>query len=174
LAGGFVDMSVIIRKHTEKDLQEMKNIWNYVVGEANSFPQDKPLGDKEAFEFFAGQSYTGIAEDNGEIVGLYILHPNNIGRCGHIANASYAVKNGRRGKHIGEALVKDSLEIAVELSFRILQFNAVVATNIGAIHLYKKLGFKELGTISGGFRMDGGKYEDIIPFVIELVPVKKQ
>jgi L-amino acid N-acyltransferase YncA len=173
LAGGFVDMSVIIRKYTKKDLQEMKNIWNYVVEEANSFPQDKPLSNKEALEFFAGQSYTGIAEDNGEIVGLYILHPNNIGRCGHIANASYAVKNGHRGKHIGEALVKDSIKITAELSFRILQFNAVVATNIGAIHLYKKLGFKELGIISGGFRMDDGKYEDIIPFIMEIASVKK-
>jgi L-amino acid N-acyltransferase YncA len=166
-------MGVIIRKYTGNDLPEMKNIWNDVVEEANSFPQDKPLSDKEAFEFFAGQSYTGVAEDNGEIAGLYILHPNNTGRCGHIANASYAVKNGKRGKHIGEALVKDSLETAVKLSFRILQFNAVVATNIGAIHLYKKLGFKELGTISGGFRMDGGKYEDIIPFFIELASAKK-
>jgi len=161
-------MSVIIRKYTDNDLPEMKNIWNDVVEEANSFPQDKPLTDKEAAEFFAGQSYTGIAEDNGEIVGLYILHPNNIGRCGHIANASYAVKNGQRGKHIGEALVKNSLQIASSLSFRILQFNAVVATNLGAIHLYSKLGFKQLGTIPGGFRMNNGKYEDIIPFIKEI------
>ena len=148
----------------------MKNIWNTVVEEANSFPQDKPLNDKEAAEFFAGQSYAGIAEDNGEIAGLYILHPNNIGRCGHIANASYAVKNCHRGKHIGEALVKNSLQIASSLSFRILQFNAVVATNFGAIHLYNKLGFRQLGTIPGGFRMNDGKYEDIIPFIFILDP----
>jgi L-amino acid N-acyltransferase YncA len=161
-------MSVIIRKYSDNDLSEIKNIWNAVVKEANSFPQDKPLNDEEAAEFFAGQSYTGIAEDNGEIVGLYILHPNNIGRCGHIANASYAVKKGQRGKHIGEALVKNSLQIASSLFFRILQFNAVVATNLGAIHLYNKLGFKQLGTIPGGFRINDGKYEDIIPFFKEL------
>jgi L-amino acid N-acyltransferase YncA len=167
-------MSVIIRKYTNNDLSEIKNIWNAVVEEANSFPQDNTLNDKEATDFFAGQSYTGIAEDNGEIVGLYILHPNNIGRCGHIANASYAVKNGQRGKHIGEALVKNSLQIASSLFFRILQFNAVVATNLGAIHLYNKLGFKQLGTIPGGFRMDDGKYEDIIPFIKELDFVEKK
>jgi len=166
-------MSVIIREHTCKDLQEMRNIWNDIVKEANSFPQDKSLDDIEALYFFAGKSYAGVAEDDGEIVGLYILHPNNIGRCGHIANASYAVKNGHRRKHIGEALVKDSFKIAAKLSFRILQFNAVVATNIGAIHLYKKLGFKELGTIPGGFRMDGEIYEDVIPFIIELASVEK-
>ena len=46
----------------------------------------------------------------GEIVGLYILHPNNVGRCGHICNASYAVKSQLRGHHIGEALVKHCME----------------------------------------------------------------
>jgi len=38
--------------------------------------------------FFASQSYCGVAEDEGKVVGLYILHPNNVGRCGHICNAS--------------------------------------------------------------------------------------
>lgn len=41
--------------------------------------------------FFESQSYTGVADDDGQIVGLYILHPNNVGRCGHICIASYAV-----------------------------------------------------------------------------------
>ena len=44
-----------------------------------------------------------------------------------------------------------------EFGFRILQFNAVVETNHHAIHLYERLGFKRLGTISGGFRMKDGK-----------------
>ena len=42
-------------------------------------------------KFFAEQSYCGVADDNGTVVGLYILHPNNIGRLGGISNASYAV-----------------------------------------------------------------------------------
>jgi RimJ/RimL family protein N-acetyltransferase len=57
---------------------------------------------------------------------------------------------------------------AGRLGFRILQFNAVVATNAAAIHLYKKIGFTPLGVIPGGFRMDDGSYADIFPFYIEL------
>ena len=81
--------------------------------------------------FFSEQSFTGIAYDGGggEIVGLYILHPNNVGRCGHICNASYAVKSRLRGHHIGEALVKHCMEQGKKLGFRILQFNAVVKSN---------------------------------------------
>jgi ribosomal protein S18 acetylase RimI-like enzyme len=110
-----------------------------------------------------------VVEEDGEIVGLYILHPNNIGRCGHIANASYAVKADQRGKRIGEKLVVHSLEMAKQEGFQIMQFNAVVANNKGAISLYKKLGFKELGTIPGGFKMYDGTFVDIIPFYLELL-----
>ena len=91
------------------------------------------------------------------------LHPNNVGRCGHICNASYAVRKNIRGLHIGEKLVLDCLQKAKENQFRILQFNAVVATNTPALHLYERIGFKKLGTIPGGFRMPDGTYEDIIP-----------
>ena len=48
--------------------------------------------------------------------------------------------------------------------FSVLQFNAVVATNIHARHLYERLGFSQLGTIPKGFRMKNGYYEDICPY----------
>ena len=101
-----------IRKYEKKDKNEAMAIWNAVVREGIAFPQDEELTDDTADAFFMSQSYTGIAVDceANEIVGLYILHPNNVGRCGHICNTSYAVKEGKRGLHIGEQLVKDSLK----------------------------------------------------------------
>ena len=160
-----------IRRYEEKDKNEAMAIWNAVVREGIAFPQDEELTDDTADTFFMSQSYTGIAIDSeaNEIVGLYILHPNNVGRCGHICNTSYAVKEDCRGLHIGERLVKDSLRAGARLGFRILQFNAVVATNIHALHLYERLGFKQLGRIPQGFRMKAGHYEDIIPHYIELL-----
>ena len=127
--------------------------------------QEEYLTERSGLEFFKSQSYTGIAydEETGDIVGLYILHPNNVGRCGHICNASYAVKSTQRGKHIGEILVTDCLKKAKEIGYGVLQFNAVVATNQYALKLYKKLGFVQLGVIPKGFRMKDGTYEDIIP-----------
>ena len=108
----------------------------------------------------AAQSYTGVAEDeDGQVVGIYILHPNNVGRCGHIANASYAVRASCRGRHIGEKLVTDCLAKAREIGFRVLQFNAVVESNRPARHL-----FVQLGVIPGGFRRKDGRYENICPY----------
>ena len=48
--------------------------------------------------------------------------------------------------------------------FKILRFNAVVSTNYGALHLYKKLGFVQLGIIPGSFLLKDGTYQDIIPY----------
>ena len=146
----------------------MIGIWNGVVAAGNAFPQETPLDERSGAEFFAGQSRSAVALCDGRIEGLYILHPNNIGRCGHICNASYAVAPSARGHGVGEALVRDCLAAGAALGFRVLQFNAVVATNTAARKLYEKLGFKQLGTIPGGFRLDSGRYEDICPYCIEL------
>lgn len=161
-------MPVTVRKYTKTDLPSMIDIWNEVVFTGKAFPQTKPLDMTAGTAFFAEQSFSAVAERDGQILGIYILHPNNIGRCGHISNSSYAVKSEARGKGIGEALVRHSLTTAKELGFRLLQFNAVVKSNHNAIKLYKKLGFVELGIIPGGFRMDDGTYEDIIPFYYTL------
>ena len=194
---------MILRQYNENDLEQMIAIWNEVVEEGIAFPQEEPLDAASGREFFASQSYCGVAvvgsEDEtadesvgsgseegaaqvsdddsaqdggdqtaGQIVGLYILHPNNVGRCGHICNASYAVNSACRGQHIGEKLVLDCLDNAKRLGFGVLQFNAVVETNIHARHLYERLGFVQLGTIPKGFRMKDGHYENICPYYHEL------
>ena len=142
----------------------MVAIWKEVVEDGIAFPQEKLLTLETGSAFFAGQSYTGVAETDNIVIGLYILHPNNIGRCGHICNASYAVSSSCRGLHIGERLVKDCLEQGRRIGFRVLQFNAVVESNVHARHLYERLGFVQLGTIPGGFRMKDGRYENICPY----------
>ena len=159
---------MLVRKYTQQDLPDMINIWNEVVEEGIAFPQEEPLDMNSGAEFFASQSYTGVVEEDGRIYGLYILHPNNVGRCGHICNASYAVTSEARGRHIGEKLVLDCLKKGKELGFRVLQFNAVVKSNVHARHLYERLGFTQLGTITGGFRMKDGHYENICPYYKQL------
>lgn len=163
-------MTIIVKAYESKDVKDAIEIWNEVVRKGTAFPQEDELNETTGDEFFKAQSFTGLAvdTDSGEIVALYILHPNNVGRCAHISNASYAVRSDLRGRHIGEFIVKASIAKARELGFRILQFNAVVATNIHARYLYRRLGFKELGTIPGGFRMPDGSFEDIVPQFIHL------
>lgn len=158
-------MNIEIRPYEEKYIEAAIAIWNRVVVDGVAFPQLECLDARDGHEFFTEQSFTGLAfdEDSGELVGLYILHPNNIGRCGHICNASYAVNADKRGLGVGEALVSHCMAKGTELGFKILQFNAVVANNHVALRLYEKLGFVKLGVIPNGFLMKDGTYQDIIP-----------
>ncbi len=158
-----------VREFKEKDLKSMVRIWNEIVEDGIAFPQEELLDENSGRVFFSSQSFCGVAEDDdGSIKGLYILHPNNVGRCGHICNASYAVSSVFRGRHIGEKLVIDCMKKAKQLGFSILQFNAVVETNIHARHLYERLGFHQLGVIPKGFRMKDGNFENICPYYTEL------
>ena len=146
-------MNIIIRGFEEKDIKETIEIWNAVVEDGVAFPQMEPLDETSGMEFFQVQSFTGVACDvDNTIVGLYILHPNNVGRCGHICNASFAVKADFRGRNIGEKLVTHCMKKGKELGYRILQFNAVVAGNEPALHLYEKLGFSKCGLRKGFYR----------------------
>ena len=130
-------MDIKIRQYAEEDVKETIAIWNEVVKEGIAFPQKETLTESTGDLFFKEQTFTGIAydEEKKEIVGMYILHPNNILK---------------------------------KFGFRILQLNAVVKSNAGALKLYEKLGFVRLGTIPKGFEMNDGHYEDIIPHYHEL------
>ena len=163
-------MNIQVRAYTEKDLPDMIRIWNEVVEDGVAFPQEEFLTEETGKTFFAEQTYSAVAEDaeTGKVYGLYILHPNNIGRCGHLANASYAVDSTCRGKHIGEKLVSDCLVQAKLHDFKVLQFNAVVENNVHARHLYERLGFVQIGTVPNGFRMKDGTYQNICLYYKEV------
>jgi L-amino acid N-acyltransferase YncA len=159
-----------VKGFNRADIKEVNAIWNKVVEDGRAFPQEIPFDEEQGISFFEGQTYTGVAYDteSGEIVGVYILHPNFVGRCSHICNTSYAVKDGKRGLGIGKIIVGDSMDKAREHGFKILQLNAVIASNVSALALYKKMGFTPLGAIKDAFRNKDGEYEDIIPHFVNL------
>lgn len=162
-------MEIKVRKYEDGDIADMVRIWNQVVEDGVAFPQEDFLTEETGREFFARQDTCGAAvNETGRVVGMYILHPNNIGRCGHLANASYAVSREERGAGVGRALVEHSLKTAKEMGYRIMQFNAVVRSNLAARNLYLNMGFIPLGTIFDGFRMKDGTYEAIVPYYYDL------
>ena len=154
-----------IRTYEAGDVEQMVAIWNEVVKDGLAFPQTEFLSQENADVFFEGQTLACVAEgflsNSSGVEGLYILHPNNVGRASLIANASFAVDKSKRGCGIGEALVLHCLKQARALGFRIMQFNAVVSSNTHALRLYKRLGFTDLGIIPECFLTKAGKYEDI-------------
>ena len=162
-------MGLEIRPYREEDLAGMVKVWNEVVENGEAFPQIEPLTLESAAEFFGAQTLSVVADLDGKVMGLYVLHPNNVGRCAHVGNASYAVASSVRGLGLGRALVEDSLAQAARKGFRGLQFNAVVASNEAAQHLYESMGFTKVGMIPGGFINGLGGYEDMFIYYIDTL-----
>lgn len=52
-----------IREYNESDVSSMIKIWNKVAEEDVAFPQEEYLDGKSGKEFFAVQSYCGVAEN---------------------------------------------------------------------------------------------------------------
>ena len=158
-----------IRDIQEKDLPGAVEIFNEVIDEGVAFPWEEDLTLDTGREFFFSQDACRVAvADDGSILAVAIVHPNAVGRSGHIANGSYAVSSKCRGQHIGDKLVRDSLEVAKSLGYRIMQFNAVVVSNVHAQHLYERIGFTKVGCVEGGFRNISGEFEDMYIYTYKL------
>lgn len=154
-------MIITYQTYRKKDVPEMTRIWNDILNDGAAFPGETLLSETDFEQMLAEQSAVTCLMVEGELAGYYILHPNNIGRCSHVANASYCMDKAFRGQGLAVDLVAQSLKEAKALGFSGMQFNAVVAQNHAAIHTYQKHGFTIVGTIPKGFRLKDGSYSDM-------------
>lgn len=95
---------------------------------------------------------TYVAERDGEIVATAYVRPNQPGLGDHVANAGWMVAPAAAGQGIGRRFAEHVIDDARSLGFTGMQFNAVVATNTGAIRLWESLGFGIVGTVPDAFR----------------------
>jgi len=143
----------MIRKVKEKDYDQVWEIFQEVIKSEDSyvFKANTPKADLKK-HWFAEYMETYVYEEEGEILGSYILKPNQIDLGNHMANASYMVHPEAQGKGIGRKLAEHSLVIAKKAGYLGMQFNIVISTNTAAIKLWKSLGFHILGTCPNAFR----------------------
>jgi L-amino acid N-acyltransferase YncA len=120
-------------------------------GDTHVFPSESSRDEALAY-WFSKSHHPFVAWDGSRVLGTYFLRPNHPGRGSHVANASYMVLAGARGKGIGSLMCKHSLEQARQLGFSAMQFNLVVSTNDRAVRLWKRHGFQIAGTLPGVFR----------------------
>ena len=143
----------MIRKAKTEDIAALWHIFHKVVKSGDTYAFD-PESTKEDFcsIWFGPNMHTYVYEDKGKIEGTYFLKANQPGLGNHIANAGYMVDPESRGKGIGRHLCIHSQELALKNNFTAMQFNLVVSSNEKAVALWKKLGFRIIGTIPNSFR----------------------
>jgi L-amino acid N-acyltransferase YncA len=110
-------------------------------------------------------------DDDGELVGTYYIKPNQPTLGAHVANCGYMVAEQARGRGVASAMCEHSQEEAIRLGYRAMQFNLVVKTNQASVHLWKKMGFRVVGTLPGAF--NHSKLGFVDAFVMYKVLVDK-
>ncbi|MCX7736779.1 MAG: GNAT family N-acetyltransferase [Candidatus Kapabacteria bacterium] len=137
-----------------KDYDKIWEIFKEVISTGDTYVFDLNT-PKESLEkhWFAEYMKTFVAEDeDGNILGTYIIKPNQIDLGNHIANCSYMVHPKLQGRGIGKLLCEHSINYAKEKGFLGIQFNVVVSTNQAAVKLWQSYGFKIIGITPKGFR----------------------
>jgi GNAT superfamily N-acetyltransferase len=122
-------------------------LFRRIVEAGEGFPHEPPLTFEAFTAAWTGPASTVVAARiGGDLAGAYYLKPNFPGRAAHIANAGYVVSETHRGRGVGRAMVKDSIQRAPLLGFDAIQFNLVFASN-PARSLYEELGWREVGRV---------------------------
>lgn len=142
-----------IRPARPDDWPGIWHIFHQVVAAGDSYPYAPDTSEDDARRSWLEQPRgCYVAEEDGRIVGTYYLKANQPGLGNHVANAGYMVDPEARGRGIGRKLCRHSEVEAQGLGFRALQFNLVVVTNEAAVHLWRDLGFSEVGLLPRAFR----------------------
>lgn len=144
---------VRIRRAHEADWPAIWSIFHAVVARGDTYMYDPDTSEAGARRaWLAPAVATYVAERDQEIVGTYLLRPNQGGPGSHVANAGYMVRPDAFGGGVGSAMCAHSLDEARAAGFRAMQFNAVVSTNTRAVALWQRHGFAIVGTVPGAFR----------------------
>ena len=142
-----------IREATESDFEGIWPIFQAVVAKGDTYVFSPAATRNDAFAYWFGPGVSSyVAEEDGRIIGMYKLIPNQRDRGAHVANASFMVSPERHGQGVGKALGQHCLNEARKAGFKAMQFNFVVSTNTGAVDLWKRLGFRIVGTLPGAFQ----------------------
>lgn len=146
-------MALTLRPSTAEDADALWPIIETVLaaGDTYAWPTHPSREHGLALMHPAG-GRTFVAELDGRVAGLYYLKANYGGPGDHVANCGYMTAPEVRGRGVGEAMCRHSLEQARALGFRAMVFNAVVSSNTAAIGVWQRCGFAIVGTVPGAFR----------------------
>jgi ribosomal protein S18 acetylase RimI-like enzyme len=159
---------VVIRKLRLEDVDSLLELVNSTVREGAPVNRMTELSREEEIEFLRrrlaeierGDTVLLIAEVDGKLVGNAEIrrHP---GRQSHVGTMGITVKSGFRRIGIGTQLIERLLSEGKEQGLRIVTLQ-VNETNLPAITLYRKLGFKETGRIPKAIHWNRKYVDDII------------
>lgn len=142
--------------NTQDSEQEFERIWpifHAVVNAGDTYAYEPDTSKQAAMDIWlAKPKKTFVAEEDGQVYGTYYLKTNQDGPGKHVCNCGYMVAAQARGRGLATMMCEHSQTIAKQLGYQAMQFNFVAASNTGAVRLWLKLGFVEVGRLPGAFQ----------------------
>jgi L-amino acid N-acyltransferase YncA len=161
---------VDIRQATKADFDQIWPIFEEVVSAGTTYAIARESNRSDAHRIWMeAPQETWVAVDDGVVLGTYYIKPNQAGGGAHVCNCGYMVASTAQGRGIARKMCEQSQDRAVELGFKAMQFNFVLETNVGAIGLWRKLGFEEVGRLPKAFDHPEVGYVDALVMFKGLV-----
>ncbi len=118
-----------------------------------TYPQATDITEAEARAYWMSaplKSY--VAVQNGAVLGVFYIKPNQPSLGAHVCNCGYAVSPEARGQGVGGLMCDWSQKEARRLGYLAMQYNLVVSTNAVAVALWQRHGFAIVGRLPRAFR----------------------
>jgi ribosomal protein S18 acetylase RimI-like enzyme len=155
-------MLTIREARCPEDADAVWTILEPVIRAGETYALARDLTREEALNYwFSDGHVVFVAEDEGQLVGTYFLHPNQKGGGSHVANCGYITAPAASGRGVARHMCSHSLECAKSRGYRAMQFNFVVKTNERAVRLWESLGFSIVGTLPDAFLHPVQGYTDV-------------
>ncbi|WP_322893402.1 MULTISPECIES: N-acetyltransferase [unclassified Yoonia] len=144
---------ITIRRAVAEDFDSLWPILRDVFRAGTTYAVDPAINREACSDYWMTQpAATFVAHEGDRILGTYYIRTNQPGGGAHICNCGYIVAPDARGQGLAAMMCAHSQDQARAMGYLAMQFNFVLASNTGAVHLWHKLGFVTLGTIPDAFR----------------------
>jgi len=142
----------MIRLATAQDADGIWALLQEAFRPGDTYAVDPAISRTDALAMWCdAPAATLVYEADGQIIGTYYIKTNQQGGGAHICNCGYIVGAAARGQGIAAQMCEDSQQRARSLGYRAMQFNFVLTSNKGAVHLWDRLGFATVGRIPDAF-----------------------
>lgn len=156
-----------------EDAQGLADNFNIVTRETRNLSfgaSDATMKAEDEFEWILEhvnneRSCMICASISGKIVGASeITHKSDKPLTKHRSNFGISIQKAHWHKGIGSIMMQTLCETAKNIGLEQIELE-VVATNLPAKNLYKKMGFVETGVLPHGLKYEDGTYADLLQMV---------
>lgn len=138
---------MIIRPATSEDWPGIWAILEPVFRAGTTYAIARDITEAQARTYWLDTPAACYVAEDKEVLGTFYIRTNAQGGGAHVCNCGYVTAEAARGRGIAEAMCLHSQDAARALGYKAMQFNMVLASNVGAVRLWDRLGYETVGKL---------------------------